>query len=207
MSNRLTSLSADLADLQREIVSHEISGAEKTIAAGKLLIEAKALAGHGAWLPFLTEAGVSARTAQRYMRLAASPLNATLVTHLGGITDALAFLADWRMPEPGQALHVTIGEGDDENFAFVWRDDDQPEHVMIAALVAEQSVRTKRPMLPLIEVEGDQPVDTVIAWLEAMNFGSIAEWRVETVDGRLARSVIDPIIWFAMTEEYSGGAV
>ena len=38
-------------------------------------------------------------------------------THLGGITPALAFLSRWKMPATGEALHVTIGEGDDEDFA------------------------------------------------------------------------------------------
>jgi multidrug resistance efflux pump len=43
---------------------------EKAIEAGEALIEAKELLGHGEWLPWLGGVEMSARTAQRYMRLA-----------------------------------------------------------------------------------------------------------------------------------------
>ena len=37
---------------------------------GRVLLEAREIAGHGQWLPFLRDAGVTARTAQRLMKVA-----------------------------------------------------------------------------------------------------------------------------------------
>jgi len=67
-----------LADLAARIqYEHELCavavkrGCEHAIAAGKLLLEAKAVIGHGRWLPWLREhCRMSARTAQVYMQLA-----------------------------------------------------------------------------------------------------------------------------------------
>ncbi|MCB1343137.1 MAG: hypothetical protein KDK24_19120 [Pseudooceanicola sp.] len=204
MSNRLTALAADLAELHRDVERHTIAAAEKAIAAGKLLSEAKSLAGHGGWLPFLADAGIPARTAQRYMRLGASPLNASAVSHLGGITQALAFLAKWKMPKKGEALHICEGEGDDENFAFVFEDEDAPGHFMVCALIGDDCVRTKRPMLPLIEIEGEQPVDTILTWLEAQGFPASERWEVQICDLELARSLINPTWFFAMVADPKG---
>jgi hypothetical protein len=63
MSNRLTTLAADTANLQRDIARHNLTAAEKTLAAGQVLIEAKSLVRHGAWLPFLADAGMPEQTA------------------------------------------------------------------------------------------------------------------------------------------------
>lgn len=194
MSNRLPAIAADLVDLHRDIERHSMAAADKAITAGRLLIEAKILAGHGGWRAFLAQAGLPIRTAQRYMRLSASPLNATLVTHLGGITAALAFLSKWTMPAPGEALHIMIGEGDDEDFAFIWEDQDAPGHFVIAAVVKEQCVATKRPMQPLIEIDGEQPVDTILSWLDTNGLHPSADWQVSMVDLELARMVIDPLL-------------
>jgi len=43
---------------------------ERSMAAGDILLEAKAQLGHGEWLPWLASCDISERTAQRYMRLA-----------------------------------------------------------------------------------------------------------------------------------------
>jgi Protein of unknown function (DUF3102) len=46
-------------------------GLERAIAAGKLLLEAKALVKHGEWLPWLeSHCQIPERTVQHYMRLA-----------------------------------------------------------------------------------------------------------------------------------------
>jgi hypothetical protein len=70
--------SNSLADLAARIrAEHEASalslrlGAEHAFHAGELLVEAKALVGHGQWLPWLRDhCGISERTAQLYMRCA-----------------------------------------------------------------------------------------------------------------------------------------
>jgi hypothetical protein len=69
-SNSLTDLAA------RAKAEHAaVAGALKTslshaLAAGDILIEAKAQLKHGQWLPWLKSCGISERTAQRYIRLA-----------------------------------------------------------------------------------------------------------------------------------------
>ena len=206
MSNRLPTLAAEIQTAHAAAQAAEITAAERALEAGRALIEAKSLVQHGEWLSFLKDAGIPERTAQRYLALASSGLKSDTVSDLGGIKSALAFLSKWQMPKAGEALHVETGEEGVENFAFVWRDYEHPDHIVIAALVDDQSVRTKRPMLPLIEVEGDQPVDTAITWLVAQDFGSIGAWRVNMVDKRLADSVINPLVWSAMVEECSGAA-
>jgi DUF3102 family protein len=69
--------SNSLADLAARIrAEHEAAvGAQRTslthaMAAGDLLIEAKAQLDHGQWLPWLKSCGISERTGQRYIRLA-----------------------------------------------------------------------------------------------------------------------------------------
>jgi hypothetical protein len=85
-------LAAEIRSAHEGVELAARTAAEGAIAAGKALIEAKALLPHGAWLRFLADAGVQERTAQRYMALAASELNSDTVTDLGGIGAALRFL-------------------------------------------------------------------------------------------------------------------
>lgn len=98
MSNRLPALAADLVVLKGEIEQHEAAVAEKALQAGRLLIEAKKLAGHGSWGGFLAKTGIRERTAQRYMRLAESGMKSATVADLGGIAAADRFLR-WHRAE------------------------------------------------------------------------------------------------------------
>jgi hypothetical protein len=74
----LMTFSNSLADLAARIkVEHESAGAavrkgaEHAMAAGDMLIEAKAQIGHGLWLPWLRDhCELSVRVAQQYMRVA-----------------------------------------------------------------------------------------------------------------------------------------
>lgn len=68
---------------------------EFAIKAGELLLEAKEQTRHGEWLPFVESTGMSARTAQGYMRLAkhADEVNTQGLAHLG-IEKALKLLAE-----------------------------------------------------------------------------------------------------------------
>jgi Protein of unknown function (DUF3102) len=70
-SNRLPELAARIK-AEHEATSAALkSSAEHGIAAGLLLIEAKAMLKHGQWLPWLSEhCAMSERSAQLYMRLA-----------------------------------------------------------------------------------------------------------------------------------------
>uniref|UniRef100_UPI003563F80D hypothetical protein n=1 Tax=Roseovarius sp. TaxID=1486281 RepID=UPI003563F80D len=123
------------------------------------------------------------------------------VSDLGGIKASLAFVSKWVVPGSDEALHIEIGEGDDINFAFVYRDSEHPDCVNIAAVVGDYCCRTKKPMLPFAEVDGSQPVDTIITWLRGHDFGPIADWRVETVNLHSAMEVINPIVWSTMVDD------
>jgi hypothetical protein len=83
MSNRLPILAAEIRRAHAEAEETAKTAAERAIAAGHGLIEAKGLVQHGEWLPFLAEAGIPRRTARRYMAIAASDLELATVANLG----------------------------------------------------------------------------------------------------------------------------
>jgi hypothetical protein len=101
------------------------------MAAGDILIDAKAQLKHGQWLPWLKSAGITERTAQRYIRLARNrtiiEANTTRMSDLG-VSGALAMLA---MPrKSGDAHHddgvQTVDIVADSAFNF-WADLVAPE--------------------------------------------------------------------------------
>ena len=55
-----------------------------------MLLDAREIAEHGAWLPFLAEAGIHERTARRMMVLSPAGLKSDTVSDLGGIRATLA---------------------------------------------------------------------------------------------------------------------
>ena len=65
------------------------------LGCGRLVTEAREIADHGQWLPFLRDAGIHPRTAQQYMQAARfagdCPVKCELVSHLG-IRRMLEFL-------------------------------------------------------------------------------------------------------------------
>ena len=92
MSNRLPVLQSDISRALSEGRGAATLSAQRFIDAGTALNEAKDLCSHGDWLPFLEGIGLHQRTAQRYMKLAASNLKSDSVSDLGGISSALKFL-------------------------------------------------------------------------------------------------------------------
>jgi hypothetical protein len=92
-SNRLPVLAAEIRTAHTGVAAAVKASAESAIAAGHALIEAKSLVRHGEWLPFLAEAGIHERTAQRYIALAEGNLQSDTVSLLGGPTAALRFLS------------------------------------------------------------------------------------------------------------------
>jgi hypothetical protein len=84
------------------------------MAAGDILIEAKAQLKHGQWLPWLKTSGVSERTAQRYIRLARCRADieakSDTVSDLG-VTGALAMLAVRRdVDDPVTCLQLGLAD-------------------------------------------------------------------------------------------------
>jgi hypothetical protein len=91
-SNRLADLAGRIREADQAMQSAARDAAEQALEMGRLLIEAKEACGHGQWLPFLANAGISERKAQRLMQLARSGLKPDTVSDLG-IKGALESLA------------------------------------------------------------------------------------------------------------------
>ena len=91
-SNRLAVLAGEIRAAHQGSRSAAITAAERAVAAGTALIEAKRLVPHGKWQIWLREnCGLGGRTARRYMDLAASGLKMATVANLGirGASEAL----------------------------------------------------------------------------------------------------------------------
>ena len=75
------------------------------------LKEARNIAAHGDWGPFLDHAGIPMRTAQNMLKIANAGLKSEIVSHLGGIRETLDALA--ASPKKVQQLvvrHARIAE-------------------------------------------------------------------------------------------------
>lgn len=92
-NNRLAVLAADIQAAHQDVTRGALAVAESAMAAGRMLIEAKASMKHGEWAAWLSEhVGMSARTARRYMQLVRSGLETATVADLGlrGAAESLA---------------------------------------------------------------------------------------------------------------------
>jgi hypothetical protein len=84
LSNRLPVLAAEIRKAHADVQDAAKTAAERAIAAGHALIEAKTLVAHGQWLPWLREhCALAERTAQLYMKVARSGAKSATVAVLG----------------------------------------------------------------------------------------------------------------------------
>lgn len=98
-SNRLPILAGDIRRAHADVQEAAKTAAERAIAAGHLLLEAKELVGHGEWLPWLrNHCALAERTAQLYMRLAKSGATPEAIADLG--MNAAAKAIYLQMPDP-----------------------------------------------------------------------------------------------------------
>jgi Protein of unknown function (DUF3102) len=98
-SNRLPILAAEIRCAHADVQEAAKTAAERAIAAGHALIEAKSLLKHGEWLPWLRgHCALAERTAQLYMRIANSGLESAMVAGLGLQAAAKAFVI--QLPDP-----------------------------------------------------------------------------------------------------------
>lgn len=188
MSNRLSVLVAEVQRLHREAEAHSRDAADKAIKTGLALIEAKELVKHGEWASWLSGAFVSERTAQRYMQLARSGFKSDTVADLGGIKCALAFLSSWQPPQGDSALFI---QSDTREIAYVWEDRTALGHFHVVAICGDDKGQwiksTIKPMLWHVEIDGEQPINLIAAFLDHVGFPSrLAGWLVEPVERRLA---------------------
>ena len=150
LNNRLTVLAADIQAAHSDIKRSALEAAERTVAAGHMLIEAKAALPHGAWDEWLTaHAGLSARTARRYMQIARSGLETATVADLGirGAAERLS-----KATAPAMAANLN---SDPAYPAF--RDE------MEAILAAAPSQAAREQMLRIIR--GQAEVEDFAAWV------------------------------------------
>jgi hypothetical protein len=83
-NNRLPVLAAEIRSAHEGVEIAARTAAERAVAAGKALIEAKALLPHGAWLPWLREhCRIPERSVQFYMRIAKLGLESATIAEIG----------------------------------------------------------------------------------------------------------------------------
>jgi hypothetical protein len=124
VSNSLADLAARIKVEHEAYVAAVKQSLSRALAAGDMLIEAKAQLKHGEWLPWLAErCGIPERTASRYMKLARN--RATIEAEIGHVADltvraAVALLTpDDPDDEADVALFTPpprLGGGDNEWF-------------------------------------------------------------------------------------------
>lgn len=175
--NRLPALAGEIADLHNQIERHTRAAADKALKAGAALAEAKALVAHGQWAGWLSLAGITERTAQRYMRLHRLCLNSDTVSDLGGIKAALLHMKDARLPDPGKVLLASTDGFDPDGggiLAAVWRHGNG-YHVASIDFCKEwpSSTRTKHSMRADTAGVGESPIWLTL-WLAL-------EWRLKNV--------------------------
>ena len=83
---------SELDRLADVVLVHRRSSLKEWWTAAEALSEARKLAEHGQWLPFLQRAEVDRRTASNMIRVLDSGLELATVSHLGGVRAALEYL-------------------------------------------------------------------------------------------------------------------
>ena len=88
MSNRLAHLLAEIKTVEADIRQLAGDAAAKALSAGHMLVEARTLVGHGGWENWLRNAGVSSRSARRYMTLARAGFKSATTKRLNNLRNA-----------------------------------------------------------------------------------------------------------------------
>jgi hypothetical protein len=117
MSNRLPIIQAAVVQLHAEIGKLNEKAAVRALAAGDLLMEAKANCAHGEWGEWLAGTGLSERTAQRYMRLVRGGIKPAMLAEIG-FARAERYIAAGVRLLPGDGLAGSAAGRDDEDERF-----------------------------------------------------------------------------------------
>lgn len=107
-SNRLPALADQARAAYAEALHHTQRAAERALAAGAALNEAKALCGHGAWGAWLAETGIPERSAHRYMKLHRAGCKSAMVADMGiSRAERVAALGLTIWPQDGAGIEAT----------------------------------------------------------------------------------------------------
>lgn len=133
-SNRLPALAADIRAAHAAVGAFARFSAERAMAAGAMLIEARTLVPHGDWANWLREhVGFSERTARRYAQLARSGLKLATVAEMG-IRGAAESLARVNILVPTGAQTVVVQSPTVR--AFIWPSLEHPGFYNVMAFDA-----------------------------------------------------------------------
>ena len=125
-SNRLPTLADEARKAHSETMHHAHSAAERSIAAGAALNEAKALCAHGTWGDWLAETGIPERSAQRYMKLHRAGCNSAMVADMGTAkAETIAGLGLKLLPQDGAGIEASGFNLDGSTaYAMTWPEGD-----------------------------------------------------------------------------------
>ena len=160
-SNSLTDLAARIKAEHEACGTALERGAKHAMAAGDLLIGAKALLKHGQWLPWLAEhCAMSERTAQLYMRLArarpeveANPQRVADLTVRGAMSALMP-------PNEGEAILRRIAEADAQ-----------------IAEASEEIMERQRGFAVWLYEQSPSERDAFLATITPQERGLISRWR------------------------------
>src|SRR5258706_3006884 len=190
MSNSLADLAARIRAEHEATDAALKSSVEHAMAAGHLLVEAKAQLKHGQWLPWLTEhCAMSERTAQLYIRIAKNReaiesqiRNGVADLTLGQAAGLMMMTADLKKvldfyrqiettDDPEKIVNLCIEHG----VGYI-RD---PDYNMFANCTEEEKREWHVFLLFLVKHEGalvDAGVTEHVEWILQKQFKTVEEW-------------------------------
>lgn len=180
----LSNALADLAERVKKSVQAQASAeghaAREALAAGEMLLQARAEATHGTWLHFLERAGVDERKAQRLIRLARSGLKPDTVSDLGGVKASLRWLSGLALPRDGQALMARVGANDDApSYGLVTPALDGHGYDVASINLSSGEVVSTRPGRPCV---GDEPTVWTVFFMLMEGVAPLADLTFEVVN-------------------------
>lgn len=177
-SNRLTVLAADLRRAGRELKRAEDGMADRVMALGAMLQEARAEIPHGQFESWVQDnAGISPRHARRYMLLAKVRFKSATVAEMG-IGAAAEFAATLKAPGPGQAAFLDNAA---DAHAVCWPSVDHPGFMHTMVLGNFPAPGSSGGEL----ITSTKPIRAEWVWfaIEASGFSMVdATYRLEDVD-------------------------
>ncbi|TPL16042.1 hypothetical protein FJ945_28345 [Mesorhizobium sp. B2-4-9] len=106
ISNDLMEIAGRIRPAREAFAEADRRRVESALEAGRLLCQAKDDCLHQQWMAFLRWADMDEQEARKLMQLARAGLTSCIVSEIGGIDAALAYLVEARLPEPEECLTV-----------------------------------------------------------------------------------------------------